>query len=69
MKYTVVIEKDEEGLYVAKVPALPGCHTQGETREEAMKNIRKAIALYVRNCRSRGEPIPTEDSFTTEIAV
>lgn len=49
MKLKVVIRKDEEdpGWYNASVPALPGCHSQGRSREEALKNIREAIELYL----------------------
>lgn len=43
MKLHVVIEKDESGYYVAEVPALPGCLSQGKTREEALTNIKEAI--------------------------
>ncbi|RLD16300.1 MAG: type II toxin-antitoxin system HicB family antitoxin [Caldiserica bacterium] len=43
MKFKVVIEKDETGYYVAEVPALPGCFSQGKTIEEVKKNIREAI--------------------------
>jgi predicted RNase H-like HicB family nuclease len=43
MKLHVVIEKDESGYFVAEVPALPGCFSQGKTREEALTNIKEAI--------------------------
>ena len=43
MKLHVVIEKDESGYFVAEVPALPGCFSQGKTRKEALTNIREAI--------------------------
>jgi len=43
MKMHVVIEKDESGYFVVEVPALPGCFSQGKTREEALTNIREAI--------------------------
>ena len=43
MKLHVVIEKDESGYYIAEVPALPGCLSQGKTREEALTNIKEAI--------------------------
>ncbi len=43
MKLHVLVEQDEEGFYVAEVPALPGCLSQGETREEALENIREAV--------------------------
>jgi len=45
-EFDVVILEDETGGYVALVPALPGCHTQGDTLEELMKNIKEAIELY-----------------------
>lgn len=46
-KFTVVIERDADGGYVASVPELPGCHTQGETLRELRANAREAIALYL----------------------
>lgn len=45
MGFTVIIEKDEDGYYVAEVPDLKGCYTQGKTLEEVMKNIREVIEL------------------------
>ena len=45
--FTVVIEKDEDGVYVGSVPALRGCHTQGKTMDELLKNIKEAIELYL----------------------
>ncbi len=47
MKLKVVLEKAEEGGYVTYVPSLPGCISQGETREEALRNIKEAIELYL----------------------
>lgn len=47
ISYSVIYEEAPEGGYVVRVPALPGCYTQGETIEEAEKNIREAIELYV----------------------
>ena len=60
MRYTVVLEREEDGGYVVSVPALPGCVSQGDTRNEALDNIREAIELYVEDCRAAGDPIPTE---------
>ncbi|MBI4699575.1 MAG: type II toxin-antitoxin system HicB family antitoxin [Deltaproteobacteria bacterium] len=57
MPFTVVIEQDEDGVYVAHVPALPGCHTQGRTLAELDERIREAIALCLEVARERGEPI------------
>jgi len=47
MKLSVVIEKDEDGYYVAKVPSLPGCHTQAKSLDELMERIKEAIELYL----------------------
>jgi predicted RNase H-like HicB family nuclease len=47
VKITVVLEKQEEGGYTVYVPSLPGCISQGETKEEAIKNIKEAIELYL----------------------
>jgi predicted RNase H-like HicB family nuclease len=60
MRYTVVLEQEDDGGFSASVPALPGCHSQGDTRGEAVANIREAIELYVETLRDAGEPIPTE---------
>ena len=60
MRYTVVLEQEEDGGFVAAVPALPGCVSQGDTREEAIENVREAIAVYLEDCRDSGEPVPTE---------
>ncbi|HKQ54031.1 MAG TPA: type II toxin-antitoxin system HicB family antitoxin [Pyrinomonadaceae bacterium] len=58
MKYRVLIEQDEDGVYVAEVPSLPGCISQGETREQALENIREAIAGYLESLEAHGEPVP-----------
>jgi predicted RNase H-like HicB family nuclease len=55
MKYRVVIEPDEDGVYVAEVPALPGCISQGRTRAEAVENIKEAIAAYVESLKAHSE--------------
>ncbi len=61
MRYTVVLEREADGGYVASVPALPGCVSQGDTRDAALANIREAIELYVEDCRAAGDPVPKED--------
>lgn len=64
MKFRIVIEPDEDGVFVASCPTLPGCHAQGGTREEARINIREAVELYLESLREHGDPIPpgiTED--------
>ena len=56
MKFGVVVEKDEDGYYVASVPELPGCHTQAKTLDEVMKRIKEAIevCLEVEGLKSYG---------------
>jgi predicted RNase H-like HicB family nuclease len=58
MKYRVLIEQDEDGAFVAQVPALPGCVSQGASRDEALVNIREAIEAYLESLRDHDEPIP-----------
>ena len=58
MKYRVLIEQDEDGVFVAEVPSLPGCISQGETREKAVENIKEAIALYLESLAAHDEPVP-----------
>jgi predicted RNase H-like HicB family nuclease len=58
--YTVFYEAAPEGGYVVSVPALPGCHSQGESLEEAERNIREAIEVYIESVAAHGEPVPEE---------
>ena len=60
MRYTVVLEQEQDGGYVACAPALPGCVSPGETRAEALGNIREAVELYVADCHDAGAPVPNE---------
>ena len=60
MRYTVVLEAEADGGYVVTVPVLPGCVSQGDSRAEALANVREAIALYLEDCEAAGEPVPTE---------
>ena len=59
--YAVVLEQGEEGWMVASVPSLPGCHSQGRTREEALSNIQEAMQGYIAVLVEDGEPIPKPD--------
>jgi predicted RNase H-like HicB family nuclease len=61
MKYTVILQREGDGGYVATVPALPGCVSQGDSREEVLKNIEEAIELYLEDMHAAGEPIPVEE--------
>ena len=56
--FKVILEPDETGGYVVSCPSLPGCYSQGETVEEAMKNIEEAILLCLEDMEAEGEKIP-----------
>ena len=58
MRYRIVIEPDEDGVFVAECPSLPGCISQGKTRAEALENIKDAIRGYLESLKKHGEPIP-----------
>ena len=60
LTYTAIFEKAPEGGYVASVPALPGCMTQGETFEETQENIKDAITGYIAILREDGDEVPLE---------
>jgi predicted RNase H-like HicB family nuclease len=61
-RYTVIFEKEEEGGYHVFCPTLPGCHTQSESIEEGIVNIREAMSLYIGTLVEDGLPVPEEDS-------
>jgi len=65
MRYTVILEQEADGGYVATVPALPGCVSQGDTRDEVLRNIHEAVDLYVEDCIAAGDPVPTEAGKNT----
>ena len=58
MKYRVLIEQDEDGVFVVECPSLPGCISQGSTRNEALKNIQDAIIGYTESLKKHNEAIP-----------
>ena len=69
-EFTVVIERDEDGRYVAVVPALQGCYTEGETEQEARDLVEDAIRLHVEDRLDRGEAIQEEvGSSRVKIAI
>ncbi len=61
MRYTAIFETQPDGGYHVSCPVLPGCHSEGDTLEEATANIREAIAVYIDSLRAHGEAIPVED--------
>lgn len=60
MRSFTVVLNPEEGGYVASVPALPGCTTEGSSREEALHNLRDAIRLYMEDLLADGETVPED---------
>ncbi|MCU0550649.1 MAG: type II toxin-antitoxin system HicB family antitoxin [Leptolyngbya sp. Prado105] len=60
-KRKVLLYPGEDGYFVVEVPSLPGCITQGKTREEALANAEEAIALYIEVLQDRGEPTQNYD--------
>ena len=69
LHYTVILEKEEDGGYHAFVPALKGCHSQGDTLEESVANITEAIELYLESLKAHGEPAPIEDIIIKPVEV
>ncbi len=68
MTRRVVLYPGEDGYVVAEVPSLPGCVSQGKTREEALANVREAISLHEDVLRDRGEPVPEDRVEIVEFA-
>jgi predicted RNase H-like HicB family nuclease len=56
----VLLSHGEDGYFVVEVPSLPGCISQGKTREEALANIEEAISLYIEVLQDRNEPVPED---------
>lgn len=68
MKFNVTLDRDEDGMWVAECPAIPGCVSQGQTREEAKTNIREAIAACLEVRAEQGLPL-TVETHQVEVAV
>lgn len=68
-RYTVILEKEEDGTFHASVPALRGCHTGGSTEAEALANAEQAISLYLESLVAHHEPIPEEDLLFRPVEV
>jgi len=68
MNFTVTLDRDEDGAWVAECPSIPGCVSQGESREEALANVREAITLCLEVRSERGMPL-TVETRQVEVAV
>ncbi|CAN5273939.1 hypothetical protein BH23VER1_BH23VER1_17880 [soil metagenome] len=66
MKFLITIDRDEDGAWVAECPAIPGCVSQGKSRDDALNNVREAIALCLEVRAERGMPLSVE---TREIEI
>jgi len=60
MKFFVTVDRDEDGIWIAECPAIPGCVSQGDTREEALFNVQEAIVVCVEVRAERGLPLTIE---------
>jgi predicted RNase H-like HicB family nuclease len=60
MRFTVTIDRDEDGVWIVECPAIPGCISQGETKQEAIENIKDAIKLCLEVRAERGWPLTIE---------
>ncbi len=58
MKYRVLIEQDEDSVYVAEAPTVPGCTSQGETREATVENIKETTTVYLKSLEAHDAPVP-----------
>ena len=68
MKFNVTVDRDEDGVWIVECPAIPGCVSQGRTKEEALDNIREAIALCLEVRAEKGLPL-TLETRQIEVAV
>ncbi len=68
-QYTVLFEAQADGGYHAMCPALPGCHSEGDTLEEATENIREAMEVYLESMIAHGEMPPVEDLLIRPVEV
>ena len=71
-KFRVILDPNDLGGYTVTVPVLPGCISEGDTKEDALANIREAIELYIESLEADGEPIPSEEAVeeaVVEVAV
>lgn len=68
MKFTVTVDRDEDGVWIVECPAIPGCVSQGRTKEEALDSIREAIALCLEVRAEKGLPL-TVETRQIEVAV
>ena len=67
--YTVILQHQADGGYHIFCPSLPGCHSEGETVDESLANIKEAIDVYLDSLKAHGEVLPQEDLFIKSLEV
>jgi len=67
--YKVVVEECEEGGFYAECPAFPGCHVEGDTYEETMKEMKEAIKIFINDYISRNEELPSDHFSVTSVQI
>ena len=68
MKFITTLDRDEDGVWVAECPSIPGCVSQGESKQEALENVREAIALCLEVRSEKGLPL-TVETRQVEVAI
>jgi predicted RNase H-like HicB family nuclease len=68
-RYTIIFSRQPDGGYHASCPALRGCHSEGDTLDEAVENMREAIELYIESVEAHGEQVPREDLIVKPVEV
>ncbi len=69
MKYRITIQQDEDGIFIAKCPSLPGCVSQGKTRKEVLENIKDAMSGYLQSLKKHNESVPHIEEELVELSV
>ncbi|MBZ0290698.1 MAG: type II toxin-antitoxin system HicB family antitoxin [Anaerolineae bacterium] len=65
----VILYTDEDGYWIAEVPSLPGCGSDGATKAEALERVKEAIQVWIEAAREHGEPIPPDEYPNLEVAL
>ncbi|HEX9845504.1 MAG TPA: type II toxin-antitoxin system HicB family antitoxin [Candidatus Nitrosotenuis sp.] len=68
MQYRIIIQQDEDRIYIAKCQSLPGCISQGKTKAEVLDNIKDAISGYLASLKKHNEPIPSIEEELVEVS-
>lgn len=66
-RYTVIVETDEDGVYIATVPSVPGVVEQGDSAQEAVDRLKEALAFHLESMEMEGEEIPPSDALEREV--